>query len=111
MYVGRNVRTAISLARWSGMVVGGMLASRSVRIDQVEWVRPGRWRSIAFGLPSAMKRAEAKERVREAVASRYPTVARLASGDLSEHVADAIGLALYGVTTNNQQEDQRCREK
>lgn len=57
-----------------------------------------------------MKRAEAKERVRHAVAERYPTVSRLGA-DLNEHVADAIGIALYGVTTNDQQEAQDAKTR
>lgn len=103
VFFGRNPRTTISLCRWSALLVGAIQGGRPTWASSVEWVEADRWRSVAFDLPFAMKRAEAKRLVRLAVTDRYPTVARLGS-DLNEHVADAIGIALYGVTTNDQQE-------
>ena len=107
--MGRNPRTSIALARWSGLLVGGILA-RGRWASGVEWIKPDRWRSVAFALPLAIRRAEAKQRVRDAVRDRYPSVSRLASPALSEHVADAIGVALYGVGTQHQQENNDAED-
>lgn len=104
-FVGRNPRTTIRLARWSGLLVGAIVASRRGWAQDVEWVEPDRWRSVAFSIPFATRRAEAKQRVREAVRDRYSSISSLASPTLSEHVADSIGIALYRVATVDQQGD------
>lgn len=104
-FVGRNARTALSLSRWSGMMVGGLLGSARPFVGAVCWVEPDRWRRVAFDAAVATRRQEAKETVRAAIRQRYPTVGFLASPTLSEHLADAIGVACFGCIDRHDQQE------
>ena len=102
-FVGRNPRTAMLIARWSGCLVGGLLGTSRGWVEGIEWVGADQWRSVALGLGTAIKRAEAKRLTREAVGERFSSIGSLSSSTVSEHVADAIGVALYGIEHQHQQ--------
>jgi hypothetical protein len=100
-YVGRNPHTALRIARFGGLVAGGIqaaLAETEGQIDDVPVayeVQPNVWRAI-LGL-SAPSREEAKARSLAGVPSLLPSI-RPALERLGrlDHVTDAGGIGLIG---------------
>jgi hypothetical protein len=96
IYVGRNAKTSITLARFCGAVVSQVEAFD--RSGEAVWVRAEQWRRELLGLNSFTKRADAK-------AASIKLVPQLVSGldykNLSslDHVTDAAGIAVWGLKT------------
>lgn len=110
-YVGRNARTSIAGARWSGMLVGAMQVSgRAGWLASVRFVLPDRWRSVAVGVAPATKRAEVKRLVIEWVRRCYPSLPLFSDESLSDHVADAVGISVFGVLDQQRGEDSHAAE-
>lgn len=94
IYVGRNAKTSITLARFCGAVVSQVESFD--REGQAVWVKAEQWRRELLGMRSFTKRADAKE-------ASLKLVPQLVTGidlpDLKglDHVTDAAGIALWGL--------------
>lgn len=99
-YVGRSAHTSLRIARFGGLVAGGMQAAYGhVNPPSTVEVAPTTWRTI-LGL-QASGRAAAKERALEGMPLLLPslkTPLEVLGG--VDHVADAGGVALVGAALN-----------
>lgn len=98
VYIGLDARAATSLARTSGALAGPVeaLAGREARL-----VMPGEWRARVIGLAL---RSTAREDAKAAAIERIPPLVEgwtLLVEQTTEHVADAVGIALAGVLNTN----------
>lgn len=96
-YLGKNPRTALSLARWTGGVTAPVEEACGVT---ARWHRAGAWRKALLGLPVATPREQAKRASLAGMPLRVEGL-RAVLGVLGEldHVADAAGVAVHEATT------------
>ena len=91
VYVGCNVSTAISLARMSGALSGPVEALSG---GPARYVAAAGWRASVIGLA---RRATAREDAKRLAMERIPPLVEgwtLLVGNNTEHIADAVGIAL-----------------
>lgn len=117
-YVGRNSRTAIRSAQWSGMFVGALAKCLTPRLAGYEYVQPSQWRRVAFGSITAKRRRALKEEIATMVFDRFSSVPFIQperdpdqplSSSLDDHMTDALGIAIYSMTKDQQEKDSAAR--
>jgi len=102
VYVGKSVRTAIDLARTSGSLVGPIEALSG---ERALVVGAAEWRAQVIGLA---RRSTKREDAKAAAIERIPPLVEgwtLLVDRTTEHVADAVGIALARAKTTNGGED------
>jgi Holliday junction resolvasome RuvABC endonuclease subunit len=102
VYVGRGVRSAMVLARTSGALAGPIeaLVGREARL-----VMAVEWRASVIGLALA---STGREDAKRAAVERIPPLVEgwtLLVDTTTEHIADAVGIALYGGLATNGEDD------
>jgi len=94
IYVGRNAKTSIALARFCGTIVGQVESLD--KEGEAIWVKAEKWRRELLGMGSFTNRADAK-------AGSLKLIPQLVSGldfqnlDSLDHVTDAAGIAIWGL--------------
>ena len=96
-YVRVNPKTSLSLARWTGMMVGSLAEySRG----EIVWLKATEWRKFVLSLSPWTKRKDAKAAARKYIppltTGGFDLAAAACGG--TEHLADATGIALWLAT-------------
>ncbi len=94
IYVGRNAKTSVELAKFCGCLVGQVEHLDST--GQATWVKAEKWRRELMGMNSFTKRAEAKEASKRIIPSLV-TGLEQHTNKVSDHLTDATGIALWGL--------------
>jgi Holliday junction resolvasome RuvABC endonuclease subunit len=106
VYLGRNVKTLIDLARNCGTVVGPIEEYFGLPST---YVAANEWRQVVIGVKRGTKREQVKNAALLLIPSRVDGMRNLLSlSNASTHICDAAGIAEYGrVTIKDNQNGKR----
>ena len=94
-YVGSNNRTAIIVARFSGMITGS-LHNYTRSLHRVIWVQPNKWRKELLNVPYFTKREQAKQYSLDLVPKKIPTINHhLEKLGILDHITDSAGIGMW----------------
>lgn len=103
-YVGRNMRTALIVARFGGLVAGTVEAGIG---KPANWVRAASWRANLLNLSHFTKREKAKRSslslIPNLLCGMSVLIDKLGAID---HLTDSAGVALWHYRTNHEDGDQ-----
>ena len=96
IYVGRNFKTSVELAKFCGSLVGQLDALD--KTGSATWVKAEQWRRELIGLKSFTRRAEAKEASIKLVPKIVSNLGNYIKERRSiDHITDAAGIAAWGL--------------
>jgi hypothetical protein len=90
-FMGRNVKSAVSIARGSGLVVGVV---ESIMDNSAAWVMAHEWRAVVLGMRRNADRATVKRASLTMIPARVAGLKEICGpvGEI-DHVTDAAGIA------------------
>jgi Holliday junction resolvasome RuvABC endonuclease subunit len=94
VYVGKNMRTSVDLAKF----IGGIVARVADwdRGGDARWIKAGAWRKVVLGLGHFTKRDIAKRASLEEIPKRVRRLDEfLDAVGREDHCTDAVGIALW----------------